>query len=156
MGPASELEKLKEPLGPLGTKFWELDSGSLWNGCASGPDTHVSIMPYFTVPDGKVDQFKSAFEKFYSGTKAGTEECLYYGFAVHGNEVFCREGYKSAEGVLAHLGDVKAALDEVVALVEGAVDVSVIGPLAELEKLKEPLSPFGAKFWETDSGSFWK
>merc|ERR1712150_369854 len=157
MGPAAELEKLKDALMPLGAKFWEIDSGSLWRGgCLSGPDSHVTIVPYFTVPDDKMDLFKSGFEKFYSGTKAGTEECLYYGFAVRGNQVFCREGYKSAAGALAYIGDVKESLEESLAIVGEGLDLSVMGPAAELEKLKDALMPLGAKFWEIDSGSLWK
>lgn len=157
MGPAAELEKMKGPLGLLGAKFWELESGSMWRGCASGPDTHVTVVPYLTIPDGKMDEFRSLIPKFYASTKAGTGECLYYGFAVHGNKVLCREGYAGAEAVLAHLGEVKESLDAAISLVgEGGLDLSIVGPAAELEKLKGPLEPMGAKFWEQDTGSLWK
>ncbi|CAE8617371.1 unnamed protein product [Polarella glacialis] len=158
MGPASELEKLKPALGPLGAKFWETDPGGMWfGGDASGQDTHVTIVPYFTVPDGKMDDFKAGFKGFYEGTKVGTKECLYYGFCVSGNEVFCREGYKSAEGVLAHLGEVDGPLGAAVAMVgEGGLNLSVMGPASELAKLRPALGPLGAKFWETDAGAFWK
>ena len=88
--------------------------------------------------------------------QTGTTECLYYGFATCDNKVYCREGYDSAAGVLAHLGDVKAPLDVAVAIVgEGGLDLSVMGPAAELEKLKEALSPLGCKFWATDEGGAW-
>ena len=50
-------------------------------------DTHVTIVPYFTVPEGKMDEFTGGFASFYEGTKAGTSECLYYGFAVCGDKV---------------------------------------------------------------------
>ncbi|CAE7816251.1 unnamed protein product [Symbiodinium sp. CCMP2456] len=157
MGPAAELEKLKEAMGPLGAKFWELDSGSMFRGGLTEQDTHVTIVPYFTVPEGKMDEFKAGFPKFYEGTRAGTSECIYYGFCVHENKVFCREGYKSAAGVLAHLGDVKEALDAAVGIVgPSGLDLSVMGPAAELEKLKEAMGPLGAKFWELDTGAFWK
>jgi len=159
MGPAAELEKLKGPMGPLGTKFWEIDGSSFWmnpNVTAVSPDTHVTIAPYFTVPEGNMVNFKKGFSTFYENTKAGTKECLYYGFAVQDNKVFCREGYKSAEGVLEHLNDVKVPLDAALAIVgDGGLDLAVMGPAAELEKLKGPLGPLGAKFWEIDSGSFW-
>merc|ERR1711966_87341 len=75
-------------------------------------DSHVTIVPYFTVPEGKMDAFKAGFADFYKHTKEGTGasgECLYYGFAQEGNKIFCREGYKSAAGVLAHLGEAKAS-----------------------------------------------
>jgi quinol monooxygenase YgiN len=159
MGPAAELEKLKGPLGPLGTKFWEIDGSSFWMNAiprTTPPDTHVTIVPYFTVPEGKMSEFQKGFNKFYENTKAGTNECLYYGFAVKDNQVFCREGYKSAEGVLKHLSDVKAPLDAALAIVgERGLDLSVMGPAAELEKLREVLGPLGTKFWELDTGSFW-
>lgn len=156
MGPASELEKLKEAMGPLGTKFWETDEGGMWGGLPSGPDTHITIVPYFTVPPEKLSEFKATFPTFYEKTRTGKADCIYYSFCIHENQVFCREGYKSAAGVLAHLEDVKAPLDAAVALVgEGGLDLSIMGPAAELEKLKEALGP-GTKFWDTDSGSFWK
>eukprot|EP00933_Yihiella_yeosuensis_P081565 TRINITY_DN95218_c0_g1_i1.p1 TRINITY_DN95218_c0_g1~~TRINITY_DN95218_c0_g1_i1.p1 ORF type:complete len:275 (-),score=69.69 TRINITY_DN95218_c0_g1_i1:276-1100(-) len=159
MGPAAELEKMKEALTPLGTKFWELDAGSLWKGEIEpgSADSHVTVVPYFTVPEGKMEEFKAGFSNFYENTKAGTDEMLYYGFAVCGNKVHCREGYKSAAGVLAHLGDVKAELDAALAIVGGGgLDLSVMGPAAELAKLQEAMGPLGTKFYETDSGAFWK
>merc|ERR1739848_463157 len=145
-------------MGNLGTVFWETDEGSMWfsQDDASSADTHVSIVPYFTVPDGKMDEFKAGFPDFYKGTKAGTKDCLYYGFCVSGNQVFCREGYKNAEAVKAHLGDVKAPLDKAVAMVgEGGLKLAVMGPATELEKLKESMGPLGTVFWELDSGAGW-
>jgi len=158
MGPASELDKMREALTPLGTRFWELDSNSIWRGHeADVSDTHVTIVPYFTVPDGRMGEFKQNFPQFYAGTKAGTNEALYYGFAVHDNQVFCREGYESAEGVLAHLDDVGGPLNAALAIVgDGGLDLSVMGPAAELDKLREALTPLGTKFWELDSRAFWK
>merc|ERR550519_2173904 len=78
---------------------------------------HVSLVPVFTVPDGRMDEFVANFAEFYDKTRAGTEECLYYGFAISGNQVLCREGYTSAAGVLQHLEDVKAPLDVAVNIV---------------------------------------
>jgi len=156
-GPPRELEKLKEPMAPLGTKFYDTDRGCMWfGGMDEGPDTHVTIVPYFTVPDGKMAEFKKGFGSFYKGTRNGTKEVIYYGFAVCENKVHCREGYKSADGVLAHLGDVKEQLDKAVGIVgEGGLDLAVMGPAEELEKLKGALTPLGAKFYETDAGSMW-
>merc|ERR1719272_1599795 len=148
MGPKGELEKLKEALTPLGAEFWETDKGAMWFGRrgsydtpenhakALAPiDTHVTIVPYFTVPEEKLVEFKKKFGDFYKGTRAGTKSCLYYGFHTNGNKVFCREGYQDADGVLAHLKDVEAPL----AYAAGAasLDLSIMGPAAELEKLKE-------------------
>jgi len=171
MGPEAELAKLREPLAPFSTKFWVTDaSGTMKrNRFVSGSDTHVTIVPYFTVHEGKMEEFKAGFLKFYEGVKAGTAETLYYNFAVHDaqsmelgagshgpgewdRKVMCREGYKSAAGALQHLADVKEPLDK--ALTLASVDLSVMGPEAELAKLREPLAPFSTKFWVTDAGGF--
>jgi len=37
----------------------------------------------------------------------------------------------------------------------GNFKLNVVGPAAELEKLKPKLAPRGAIFWELDSGSLW-
>ena len=47
-----------------------------------------------------MEEFTAAFGKFYDGTRAGTKECLYYGFVVHVSTVHCGEAYKNAAGVL--------------------------------------------------------
>ena len=123
----------------------------------AGADTHVTVCPYFKVPEGKMEAFKAGFADFYKATAAGTDECLYYGFAVSGNTVFCREGYKSAAGALQHLADVDAPLNAALEMIGGigAVDLSVMGPAAELDQLREALTPLGCNFWETDGGNLW-
>ena len=48
---------------------------------------------------------------------------------------------------------VKEELDKAVQLVgKGSLNLSVMGPAAELEKLKEDLGPWGCKFYVLDSG----
>jgi hypothetical protein len=64
---------------------------------------------------------------------------LFYGFSINGDEVFCREGYESAEGVLAHLENVGALLAEALKISE-LIRVEMHGPAEELDKLKEPLA----------------
>lgn len=36
--------------------------------------------------------------------------CLYYGFAIDGDEVFCREAYDDADALLAHVESVGALM----------------------------------------------
>jgi len=36
------------------------------------------------------------------------KENLFYSFSVNGDEIFCREAYGSAEGLLAHLQNVSS------------------------------------------------
>eukprot|EP00091_Calanus_sinicus_P021820 TRINITY_DN6627_c0_g1_i1.p1 TRINITY_DN6627_c0_g1~~TRINITY_DN6627_c0_g1_i1.p1 ORF type:complete len:140 (+),score=19.04 TRINITY_DN6627_c0_g1_i1:297-716(+) len=60
-GPASEIEKVKPHMdGRLPIKFVELDAGSLLlnafpKGCA---DTHITILPEFVVPAGKIGRIQ--------------------------------------------------------------------------------------------------
>ena len=120
------------------------------------PDTHVTICPTFTIPDGKQGTFTDLFPAFYADTKAGTDKCLYYGFATSENNVFCREGYADAEGCLAHAADVGDPLGVALELVgEGGLDLSVMGPAGELDKLREAFGPLGARFWVTDENGMW-
>jgi len=72
--------------------------------------------------------------------KAAMEkENLFYGFTVNGDEIFCREGYESAEGVLAHLDNIGALLAEMLTMAN-LVRVELHGPAEELNKLKAPLA----------------
>merc|ERR1712093_373253 len=112
-------------MGPLGTKFYELDEGATGFSHNGAQGAHVTIVPYFTVPEGKMEEFKAGFLAFYEHTKAGTGasgDCLYYDFAV---------------GIAG----------------EGGLSLAVMGPAAELEKLKEPMGPLGTKFYELDGGA---
>ncbi|XP_023342249.1 uncharacterized protein LOC111711979 isoform X3 [Eurytemora carolleeae] len=161
MGTKEDLDVLKPHLEPQGARLFNLDAGSmsgiaLPSGC---PDTHVSIAPEFIVPAGRMDEFIAGFPKFYAATKngAGASGLLYYGFGVEGNSVVCREGYVNAEACLAHGADVKELLEEPLKVVgAGGMRLNVVGPKAELDKLRPKLEPRGAIFWELDSGALWK
>jgi len=72
--------------------------------------------------------------------KTATEkDNLFYGFSVNGDEIFCREAYESAEGVLAHLDNIGALLAEMLTMAN-LVRVELHGPAEELNKLKAPLA----------------
>ena len=98
----------------------------------------VSLHPYFKVHPGKLDAVKAGFPRFVEKT-ATEKENLFYGFSINGDEVFCREAYADAEGVLAHLGNIGALLAEMLTMAD-LTRVEVHGPAAELEKLKKPLA----------------
>jgi len=161
MASTADLEVLKPHLEPRGAKLIPLDSGSLApvampKGCA---DNHITILVEFTVPDGKMDDFKAGFPKFYKATKegAGAAGCYYYSFGVLGNTVFCREGYKDAEAVQAHGADIKGMMEEPMkAIGAGNMKINVVGPQAEIDKLRPKLEPRGAVFWNLDSGALWR
>ena len=98
----------------------------------------VSLHPYFRVHPGKIEAAKSVFPQFVEKT-ATEKENLFYGFTVNGDEIFCREAYQSADGLLAHLENVSAELAEMLKLAD-LVRLEVHGPAEELEKLKAPLA----------------
>ncbi len=98
----------------------------------------VTLHPYFKVHPGKLDAFKAALPAFVEKTK-GEEKNLFYGFTVNGDEVFCREGYADAEGVLAHLDNVGAMLAEAMKIAD-LIRIELHGPAEELDKLRDPLA----------------
>jgi len=97
----------------------------------------VSLHPYFKVHAGQLDAAKALLREFVAKT-ATEEKVLYYEFTLNGDEVFCREAYAGAEGVLAHLTNVGAELDRMLTL-SSLTRLEIHGPAAELEKLKGPL-----------------
>jgi quinol monooxygenase YgiN len=104
----------------------------------NGLSNFVSLHPYFKVHRGKLAKVKAGFPRFVEKT-ATEEKVLFYEFSVNGDEIFCREGYNNAEGVLAHLDNVGALLAEMLTMAD-LTRVEVHGPATELEKLKKPLA----------------
>jgi hypothetical protein len=98
----------------------------------------VSLHPYFKVHPGKLEAVKAGFPRFVEKT-ATEKKNLFYGFTVNSGEIFCREGYTDAEGVLAHLDNVGGLLVEALEISD-LIRLEVHGPAAELGKLKEPLA----------------
>ena len=105
----------------------------------------VSLHPYFKVHPGKLDAFKAGLPAFVEKT-ASEEKNLFYGFTVNGEEVFCREGYTDAEGLLAHLDNIGALLAEALKIAD-LIRIEVHGPAAELDKLKTPLAHLKPKWF---------
>ena len=98
----------------------------------------ITLHPYFKVHPGKLEEFKAGFPVFVELTKKEPKN-LFYEFSVNGDEVFCREGYTDAEGLLAHLENVGAPLAQAMKIAD-LVRIEVHGPKAELEKLREPMA----------------
>lgn len=113
-------------------------------------DTCCTIVPYFEIHDGKVDAFKDVCQKLVAAS-AREPKCLYYGYSFDGNVAYCREGYEDAEGLLAHLENVDALLQEALQL--SALNyVEVHGPEQELAKLREPLAPLKPRYFVLEYG----
>ena len=98
----------------------------------------VSLHPYFKVHPGKIDAFKSGFAAFVEKT-ANEEKNLFYEFTVNGDEIFCREAYADAEGLLAHLENVGDLLAEALKIAD-LTRIEVHGPASELDKLRGPMA----------------
>lgn len=113
-------------------------------------DSMCTIVPYFTVQSGKMEDFKSLGEQMVLKTKT-EKDCLFYGFTFNGDRAFCREGYSSGDGVLAHLKNVDELLQQALAI--ASLDIFEIhGPAAELEKLREPLAQLSPTYFTLETG----
>lgn len=97
----------------------------------------VSIHPYFNVHPGRMAEVKALFREFVDRA-AKEDKVLYYEFTLNGEQVFCREAYVGAEGVLAHLKNVGDVLDKFLKIAD-LVRLEVHGPAEELEPLKGPM-----------------
>lgn len=113
-------------------------------------DTCVSIVPYFKIKPGHAEAFKALTELFIA--KAKTEaKCHYYGFSYVDDMAHCREGYHDAEGLLTHLNNVGALIEESRQHAD-IVQLEIHGIESELAKLREPLKDLPAKFFTLESG----
>ena len=113
-------------------------------------DKCCSMAPYFKVASGKLEEFKKNCEQFVAKTK-GETKCLYYGFGFDGEQAHCREGYADAEGLLGHLQNVGALLEEALTIAE-LTRLEIHGPEEELAKLREPLAHLKPQFFVLEHG----
>ena len=97
-----------------------------------------------------MDEFKDLCEQFISIT-AREAKCLYYGFSFNGHDVHCREAYEDAEGLLAHLTNVGALLNEVFKIAQ-VTRLEVHAIAEELAKLTEPLSKLSPTYFTLEYG----
>jgi hypothetical protein len=73
-------------------------------------------------------------------------QCLYYGFSFHGDEIYCREGYESAEALLSHLANVGLLLERLLKISE-MTRLEVHATEEELAKLRGPLADFNPTYF---------
>ena len=114
-------------------------------------DTCCTIVPYFRVHSGKLEDFKVLCERFVAKTRE-EPKCLYYGFSFYEDMVHCREGYEDAEGALAHLENVGSLLQEALKISDIA-RLEIHGPESELAKMREPLAELNPVFFVLEYGS---
>lgn len=116
----------------------------------STTDTCCTIVPYFKISDENLAEFKAKCEQFVDLT-SNEDKVLYYGFSFDGNNAHCREGYADAEGLLAHLDNVGELLGQALEISELS-RLEVHGPVAELDKLREPLADLKPTYYTLEVG----
>jgi hypothetical protein len=116
-------------------------------------DTCCTIVPYFKVNAGKLDEFKVLCAKAVEETlkNSDQEKCLFYGFSFSGDAAHCREGYADAEGALTHLGNINPVLTQLLGISE-LTRLEVHGPAGELAKMREPMAALGPEFFTLEYG----
>jgi quinol monooxygenase YgiN len=77
--------------------------------------------------------------------------CLFYGFSFKGNQAHCREAYRDAAALLAHLDNVGAILQEALKIAD-LVRLEIHGPQAELARLRKPLAKLKPEFFTLEFG----
>ncbi len=113
-------------------------------------DTCCTVVPYFRIHDGKIDEFKSLCGRFLAATET-EPKCMFYGFTFDGAKAHCREGYEDADGVLAHLDNVGALIAEALTIAD-LERFELHGPAAEMAKLREPLKDLNPGFYNLELG----
>merc|ERR1712144_9157 len=152
-GPSAELDKCKATMDGFGTTYWAIDSGITFItkevGSVRHDQTVMTIQPTFTIKDWSLAA--PIMAEFVEATK--TEKgCVYYGWTKVGDKLFCREAYKNAEGVLAHLDNVGALVGKMLEAAATLDKIELHGPPAEMDQCKATMDGFGTTYWAIDSG----
>ena len=113
-------------------------------------DPCCTLAPYFKIHAGKLDEFRGIVEQFVEKTQTEAR-CMHYGFSFNGLQAHCREGYADAEGLLAHLENVGALLDQALKIAD-ITRLEVHAPAAEIEKLREPMSALNPELYTMETG----
>ena len=114
-------------------------------------DNSVSINPYFQITDENMEAAKGFLKQFCDLVAKNEEGCLFYNFTFKGNELCCREAYKNAKAVSAHLENCGPALGKFLEIVE-LLRIEVHGPAAELDQLKEGFAAMNPDYYISECG----
>jgi quinol monooxygenase YgiN len=113
-------------------------------------DSCCTIVPYFKIHEGKREPFIALCQQFVEKTTPESK-CLFYGWSFDGDLVHCREGYKDAAGLLAHLENVAELLAELLEIAD-ITRLEVHGPAQEVEQLRKPLADLKPQFFTLEYG----
>ena len=113
-------------------------------------DKCVTIVPYFKIHAGKIEDVKKTCTEMVAKTKTESK-CMFYGFSFSGDELHCREGYEDGAGALAHFDNVgdllKSLLDQT-----DLQKLEIHGPASEIDPMREPLSDLNPQFFTLEYG----
>jgi len=151
-GPKAEIDKLIEPLTPLGCVFYTAEWGFRTSHPAMEQDSVCHVYPYFSLKDEEA--FKKMWKDAYPATVAAAaeEKSHQYAFSFSGNTASCRESYADADGFLKHLENVDAILKAVLDGPAELLRLEIHAPPSEVEKLKPVLAPLGGEFFNVEWG----
>jgi quinol monooxygenase YgiN len=113
-------------------------------------DTCCTLVPYFEVQEGQLSTFRALGPKFVAKTRTESG-CIHYAFSFNGNIAHCREGYDTAEAVLAHIQNVGELLAEALKIAK-ITKLEVHAPASEIEKLRGPMASLAPQFFELTEG----
>ncbi len=113
-------------------------------------DHCCTLVPYFKVNEGQMPAFRSLCEQFVAKTQREAK-CVHYAFSFDGDTAHCREGYADADGMLAHLGNVDAILQEALKIAS-ITRLEVHAPADQLAKLREPLKSLNPQMFTVEYG----
>lgn len=113
-------------------------------------DTCCTVAPYFKIHEGQLAAFKTICEQFVqrSATEPG---CLYYGFSFNGDIAHCREGFKDAQALLAHIENLTPIIGQM-GTVSDLIKIEIHGIETELAQLREPLSNMNPDYFVLEYG----
>ena len=114
-------------------------------------DNAVSISPYFQITDENMEAAKNSLAQFCDLVAKNEPGCLFYNFTFKGNTLCCREAYKDAAAVKAHLENCGPALGEFLNIAD-LTRIELHGPAGELEQLKEALAGMNPDYFISECG----
>jgi len=158
MGAEADLAAAKKAGDGVGASYWEVwDS---WNHFKHASSVTPATQSFLTLQQTfKILDMKGAaplMAKCLEVTKSEAG-CMYYGWAICGDKLFCREAYVSGDAVNAHVGD-SLGHELIAEMLEKhgqdgspavAMDkVELHGPREQLEIATKTCDGLGSAYWE--------
>ena len=92
------------------------------------------------------------FWPFNIKTTRNEEGCLYYGWTICDDKLFCREAYIDGNAVNIHLKNVCPLINEFLESAGKLDSIDIMGPSKEIEVVREGTEGFGTKYYKVHSG----